>query len=620
VVRSAEEIVALYTERKQSRGKILAAMRDLRDHYNADVIVPLPEMDRSERPAIANLIRSGIDQVSQRVASVQPDVYYPPLRPGQDLSEKRSQTRRRATLGWWEQNNIPIKMRFRARHLIGYASSPVALRYDGDRHIPTWQVRNPLSAYPSPHDRDHITPANIIYGYTRSLGWLAARYPQYLPTFTTGSNSSPDGAIEILEYNDDQETVLLAYAEITPDRNHPFEPAQPSTQRIATLERIPNRAGLCLSVVPGAITLDRPMSAFDGVLGMYQAQAKLMALEMIAVDRATFPDMYLVGRPNETPVFVEGPHDGRTGMVNIVTGGDVRETTAQPNLQTGQIIDRLERNTRVTAGVPAEFGGESPSNVRTGRRGDAVMSAVVDFPVQEAQEMLSASMQEENVRAVALVKAYDPNRPMQFYVSWRGGQGNVNYVPSKDFESDRNIVSYPQSGTDVNGLTVMIGQLAGLGLLSKFGAAMMHPAIADPQEEHERVVAEQLEQALLAGLSAQAQQGTLPPTDLARIATLVRTDKADLFAAVNKAHEEAQARQAPVDNQGQPQGAIPGSPPTQPGIAQPGQGAEQPPQGPVGPPPKSLQNLMGLIQSLHGAQAQGASTDQASQQALAGQS
>jgi hypothetical protein len=29
---------------------------------------------------------------------------------------------------------------------------------------------------------------------------------------------------------------------------------------------------------------------------------------------------------------------------------------------------------------------------------------------------------------------------------------------------------------------------------------------------------------------------------------------------------------------------------------------------------------MGLIQSLHGAQAQGASTDQASQQALAGQS
>jgi hypothetical protein len=360
------------------------------------------------------------------------------------------------------------------------------------------------------------------------------------------------------------------------------------------------------------------MSEFDGVLGMYQAQAKLMALEMIAVERSTFPDMYLIGRPNEEPSFVEGPHDGRSGLVNIVSGGDIKEMTGQPNMQTGQMVDRLERNARVTAGIPSEFGGESPSNVRTGKRGDAVMSAVVDFPVQEAQEMLALSLQEENKRAVALVKAYSPNRPMSFYVSWKNATGHVDYIPSKTFENDHNIVSYPMTGTDVNGTTVMIGQLTGLGLLSKYGAAMMHPAISDAALEHDRVVSEAIEQALLAGLAMQAQQGSLPPSDLARIMDLVKQDKCDLADAVTKVHQEAQARQASATPDGAPAGAVPGSPATQPGLAQPGQGAEQPgtPPAAIGPPPASLGNLMQLVRSLHGPQSQAQGSDATSSAAL----
>jgi hypothetical protein len=175
------------------------------------------------------------------------------------------------------------------------------------------------------------------------------------------------------------------------------------------------------------------------------------------------------------------------------------------------------------------------------------------------------------------------------------------------------------TGTDVNGTTVMIGQLTGLGLLSKYGAAMMHPAISDAALEHDRVVSEAIEQALLAGLAMQAQQGSLPPSDLARIMDLVKQDKYDLADAVTKVHQEAQARQASATPEGAPAGAVPGSPATQPGLAQPGQGAEQPgtPPAAIGPPPASLGNLMQLVRSLHGPQSQAQGSDATSSAALA---
>ena len=123
---------------------------------------------------------------------------------------------------------------------------------------------------------------------------------------------------------------------------------------------------------------------------MYQTQARLFALELIAVERGIFPDTYLVSRPGEQAKFVTGPHDGRSGLVNIISGGTLQEAGMNSNLTANNLIDRIERSMRITSGTPAEYGGESVTNVRTGKRGDAILSAVVDFPSQEAQEVLAA--------------------------------------------------------------------------------------------------------------------------------------------------------------------------------------------------------------------------------------
>ena len=559
---SVEDIIGMLEERKLAQSPLLANMARLRDAYNGDIIIPLPEMDRQEQAAVANLISTGLDQSAMRISSTMPNLYYPPVKPGDNASEKRANVRREANLAWWENNKMPIKMRRRARHLIGYASSPVILRPDARRGIARWELRSPLSTFASPtEDPDDITPLDCIFTFGRSYKWLQTNYPDRISRLNTnGKAPAPHEIFEVVEYVDGEVTVMAVIGR----KKDPFSPA--TGEMFVELERVANRTGICPAVVPGRITLDRPMGQFDGLVGMYQMQAKLMALEVIAVERGIFPDTYLISRSGESAKFISGPFDGRTGMVNVVAGGDLKEAGQAQGQASGQLIDRLERSMRITSGIPAEFGGESTTNVRTGKRGDAILSAVVDFPVQEAQEVLSASLQEENKRAVAISKTYFGEQKRSFYVS--GISKHVDYTPNKDFETDENTVTYSYAGADANALVVGLGQRIGLGTMSKRSAQEVDPLISNPEREHDRVIQEALEQALLTSVQQQAQSGTIPPADLAKIMQIVITDKLPLAEAIEKVNKMAQERQATA--------APMGSPETQPGLGAPGMGMEQP--------------------------------------------
>ncbi len=574
---SVDEIASLLFERQTLQGPMIENMRQLRDTYNGDLVIPLPEMDRREKSAVANLITTGLDQTAMRIASTMPSVYYPAVEDGNKASEKRASTRKRATMGWWEANKMPLKMRRRARWLIGYASSPVVLRPDTKWGAARWDIRDPLNTFPSSgEDPDEITPQNCIFTYTRSRAWLQARYPDALAKLKSSKNSKPDDLVRIAEYTDAEVTVLMASESIKPN---PWDTDMRGLPHVE-LERVHNRTGMCLAVVPGRITLDRPMGQFDSLVGMYNLQSKLMALEVIAVERGIFPDTYLVSRPGETARFVAGPYDGRSGQVNVVQGGDIREMAANPGFATNGMMDRIERAQRIASGTPAEFGGESTSNVRTGKRGDAILSAVVDFPIQEAQEIFAASLQEENKRAIAIAKTYFGNERKSFFVSSRGAKGHVDYVPNKDFEDDNNVVTYSHSGADANSLVVGLGQRIGIGIMSKQTAQEIDPFISDPEMEKDRVVSEGLEQALLQSIQTQASQGAIPPADVAAIVALVASDKMDLASAVTKVHDDAQKRQATP--------APAGAPETMPGLGAPGMGAEQPQQAPQSAPPQDV--------------------------------
>ena len=92
-------------------------------------------------------------------------------------------------------------------------------------------------------------------------------------------------------------------------------------------------------------------------------------------------------------------------------------------------------------------------------------------------------------------------------------------------------------------------------------------------------------------MQQQAQQGQIPPNDLAKIMQLVVSDKMPLAEAVDEVHRLAQERQATP--------APVGSAATMPGLAQPEMGAEQPGTLPAQSPAAPGQpNMMDLLAQL----------------------
>ena len=586
-MRTVEEIVAIYGSRSQASGGVKARMRNLRDYYNGDVIVPLPELNSDEQSAVANLLAQGLDQTAMRIASTRPDIFCPPTDPTKKRARDNAAIRRKAIFGWWENSRMDLQIAKRARQLIGYATTITQLRFNADKGVPEWHSRDPLTAYPATLlGVDDMRPRDVVFAYERPLGYLRSMYPETARMFQGDSGAGEDQAIEMIEYVSAEEQVLIAMR--GPVKTGLFGTSPDSDENIvAELERTPNVMGQTPVVCAQRISLDDAQGQFDGILGMYQMQARLMALEVIAVQKGVFPDTWLIGRQGETPQIVN-PADGLTGEVGVIRGGDLRDMQMQPGYMTNPAIDRLERAQRLTAGIPPEFGGESPTNVRTGRRGDAVLSAAVDFPVQEAQRVMARSLQEENRLAIDMAKAYAGRKSKSFYVSTKNAKGRVDYTPDDNFDSTDNVVSYSQAGADINNLVVGGGQRVGMGTMSKKSFMAIDPLVDDPEFEHDAVISEQLEQALLSSIQQQAAEGAIPPSDLARIMELVSNDELELAEAVEKVQREAQERQAEqVD---------PAAPEAMPGLAQPGMGAEAMPTGaPPGGAPPGLAELLGAL-------------------------
>ena len=95
-MKTVDEIVSIYASRSQLADGAKERMRVLRDYYNGDVIVPLPELDSDEQSAVANLLAQGLDQTAMRIASTSPDIYCPPVDTKTKRAKDNARIRRQA--------------------------------------------------------------------------------------------------------------------------------------------------------------------------------------------------------------------------------------------------------------------------------------------------------------------------------------------------------------------------------------------------------------------------------------------------------------------------------------------------------------------------------------------
>jgi hypothetical protein len=588
-MRSAADIAQLFHDRQSRDADRHAWMGWVSDVYNGRTNLPVPELRADEKAAVPNLLQQGTDQMARRAASVVPNLYCPPLRPGIKRSEELADKRRMVQHGWWAKNGIKrggTTQRQRSAWLISYAAAPVLIRPDPVSKMPRWDPHPPSRVFAARTPLNVITPPDVIVRHTQSLQWLRDHYPEAAARIHKAANAGPDAGFDVLEYIDDNEVVFVALGHDTSD--DPYAEPPPVDSMSVELVRRENRAGVCWAVCPKRPSLDAPIGHFDGIIGMYETQAVLMAMEVLAVRRAIWPEPWLEN-PNggSQPRIVQHP-DKVNGTPGIITNGRLNTVQMDPSFRSVNTMDRLEYAQRQTAGLPAELGGMSQTNVRTGRRGDQVVGAAIDFTIAEIQDALGDSADPELHRAVAIDKGYFDTRKT-IYVSTKGMRGQVDYKPSETFEKGaEHVVEYPIAGTDLSDLVINGGQRIGQGTLSKQAFMEIDPLVSDVDVEINRIRKEAVEQAWIVAFQTEisSPEAEWTSADVADLGMRL-TRGEDLFEAVSDINDKRKEAQA--------EGAQPGSPDAMPGLAPPGAPGEIPAVGETGP---SMQNMTSLLSQL----------------------
>lgn len=585
-MRSAEDIAALYHDRQTRLASRHMRMRRVSDVYNGRTELHLPELSADEQAAIPNLPQQGTDQFARRVGMALPNIISPPIRPGSMASEERANHRRMITYGWWERSGMAESLLVqRAMWFVSYASAPAIVRPDPVTKGPRWDVHSPFDVFPSRMHLGQITPADSVVRHRRDYRWLQDNYPAQASQVHRKHDCGPDDGFDVLEYIDDEEIV---FAVLGHDEHDAWQSKPDPATMAVELKRAPNRAGTCWVVIPERMGLDAPIGHFDNVIGMYEMQATLMALEVIAVRRSIWPEPWLQN-PNgpQQPDILQLP-DAETGTPGIITNGQLTTVNMDPSFRSVNTMDRLERATRQTAGLPAELGGEAATGVRTARRGGQILSASMDWTLAEVQTALARSLHEENLRAIAIDKGYF-NRRKSIYISVKGARGKVDYLPSETFEDHaEHVVKYPVIGNDPSDFVINGGQRIGQGSLSRRSFMENDPYVDDVDVEIQRIRLEGVEAAYMAALQTDMAD-PMAPWQAPQVAELGKRIKAgeDFFDAVEAIDQELKERQA--------QGAEAGSPEAMPGLAAtgaPGGIPSIPEQGP------SMQNMQALLGSL----------------------
>jgi hypothetical protein len=342
-------------------------------------------------------------------------------------------------------------------------------------------------------------------------------------------------------------------------------------------------------IVPGRVTLDRPLGQYDGAIGLMHTKSMLMALAVIAQKRAIFPEEWVVSGTNSGQPEIIQEAEPMSGQVGIIQNGSVQFVRPETSVFTSQVLDRLEYEMRGDAFIPSQYSGYNPTNVRTGRAGAQLLEAVIDFPIQEAQEILAIAAEEENKAAIAVAKAYQSGKPVSMYVK---GRGEITYIPRETFDSDVHEVHFPMPGADARGMEIAIGQKIGMGILSKRTAMELDPSIRDPESELDRITVEKVNDAWDAQIQTLASNpdGPWQPEDFARYTELIVSDKKERYEAAQIVIQEVKERQL-----AQQQAAV-SEVEQMPGLAQPG--APGAPVPSIGPPPESMSNLSRALAQL----------------------
>lgn len=591
------------------QGPLLMKMKDILIRYEGDWVIPMPDVENE--PSLPQLtpalVGEAIDQIALRAASVTPTVICPPIDGSKSRglrSREYASTRAQIINATYERSRWSLGRRRYYRHLTAYHTGSLVVVPDLRDAMPRIEVRDPLCTYVEPSANESLRDPNYAAFINRFSGQhLRDRYPK-----AKAENGGPVTNREmqrqwsVVEWYD-REDIVIGLLGPTEDYgahiNNNTTYNAPGTS--LELSRLPNRAGGPPVCVPHNVSLGRIASRIGALLGSVDLQAKLMALHIIAQEKAIFPDVYVIGRANAQPELISGEwKDGRTGEINLLSDVDsvgVLRTTPDPT--TGQMVDRLERNFRTSTSLVPQLGGETYGAMRTGRAIDALSGMALDPRVQEAHEITEAYLPSLNAAILSTYKGYWPDKQYSMYTGKSNLRKLVEFTPSVHIESTENTVSYYIAGADIMQLTQVLGSLYGAKAISQRTFREQHPMIGDADAEAAQARQEGLEEAAMQSIQQQMLSGQLPPTVASMIYKhLAKGD--NVFDAITKTDEELRKLQATPAEQPAPDSGMQAAPASMPGLSG-GPAADQQPGQQMAPNvqvPADAQRMRQLMQTM----------------------
>ena len=385
-------------------------------------------------------------------------------------------------------NYYPYASRFGSRLLVGadrfntYGFLPLRIEANYDEMRPHIHVDDPMGSYVEFDRWGNVTG----YGkrWQKKVSDLVALFPEYADRIDPyRTRRSADTMIEVVKWWDKDRCVMFV-----PERE------------ALVLAEYPNPISRVPVVVAIRPSIDDEMrGAFDDVLWVYAAKAKLAMLSLEAVQKA-------VEAPIALPSDVQEIAFGPDSVIRSQNPQQIRRVgleLPQSALVESQMLDQ---EMRLGTRFPEARSGNVDASIVTGRGVQALMGGF-DARIKTAQAVLGEAISDAISMCLEMDEALWPDQPKTVYSSHNGTPYELKYTPRKDIKENYN-VAYEygiMAGLDPNRALVWGLQALGAGLTSKSFIRRNLPVSMNVAEEEKVIDVEKLREAVLTSVMGYAQ-------------------------------------------------------------------------------------------------------------------
>ena len=512
------------------------------------------------RPIIANLIDVVARDVSEQVGVI-PTITAAGDSSLDDSQRTKADKRTKIANYYVASSRLGTELLRGADQLGTYGFNVLRVEPNFKEKRPHIHVENSVGAY---YDRDRFGEVTVYARlYHRKAGDLAAHFPEQADAILQGNAfTRGDGnqMLQVVRWMDKKRTVMFV-----PERGG------------LILAETPNKIGKVPVAIAQRSSLDGEVrGAFDDVLPVYAAKARLALLTMEAVQKSVEAPLAL---PNDVTQLSIGP--------DSVIRSNSPEKIRRVNLDVPQfafaennvLADEMKLGTR----FPQARAGQAEGSVVTGQGVKALMAGF-DGQIKVAQSILGEAIGTAISIAFAVDEAYFPDVTREVSATANGVPYKLKYKPSTDIAGNYGVtVEYGlMAGLDPNRALVWGLQARGDKLISRGMLRRNLPISLNAGEEERAIDIEEMRDSLKSSVSQLAaaipqmvMQGQDPMQVIEKMASVINSRKTgvSLEDAIAKAFKpEPPKQEAPI-----PGAEAPASPMQEPAMG--GGAAPQLPQG-----------------------------------------